>query len=115
MQKSDYVKKFAVISGQFLMACCLILLSSKVSYADVSCTMTPSPGAADNNTVLMLAPSLTDSAGHQAGSEVDLCTSLEATQAMALGLNVEIDDAEAWGAKTQAQFANLQGDCVGRC
>ena len=36
MQKSNYVKKFAVISGQFLMACCLILLSTKVSYADVS-------------------------------------------------------------------------------
>jgi hypothetical protein len=112
MQESNYVKKFAVISGQFLMACCLILLSSKVSYADVSCTMTPSP-AADNNTVLMLAPTLTDSAGNQAGGEVDLCTSLEATQAMALGLNVEIDDAAAWGAKTQAQFATYKAIVLG--
>jgi len=44
VQKSNFFKKFAVISGQFLIAYCLILFSSKVSYADVICTMTPAPG-----------------------------------------------------------------------
>ena len=80
VQKSNFFKKFAVISGQFLIAYCLILFSSKVSYADVICTMTPSPGAAQPDTVLMLASTLADSSGNLAGSEVDLCTSLDATR-----------------------------------
>jgi len=113
VQKSNFFKKFAVISGQFLIAYCLILFSSKVSYADVICTMTPSPGAAQPDTVLMLASTLADSSGNLAGSEVDLCTSLEATQAMALNFNVEIDDAAAWGAKTQAQFATYRAIVLG--
>jgi hypothetical protein len=96
-----------------ILACCFIFLSSQLSHA----TCTPvngggGIGASDSNTVLMLATTLTDNLGNPGGN---LCTSLEAVQAQAspLNLNVEIDDAAAWGAKTQTQFATYRAIVLG--
>ena len=96
-----------------ILACCFVFLGGQLSHAATCNAITGGGGinAPDNNTVLMLATTLADSAG-TAGN---LCTSLEAVQAQAspLNLNVEIDDAAAWGAKSQAQFATYRGIVLG--
>lgn len=111
------MKAFGVIPSQLIwgiLACCFIFLSSQLSHATGTCT-TVSEGSIGappgNNTVLMLATTLTASAE----SPGDLCTSLEAVQAMAspLNLNVEIDEATAWGAKSTAQFATYRAIVLG--
>jgi hypothetical protein len=93
-----------------ILACCFIFLSSQLAHATGACTIVPATQAPDNNTVLMLASTLTDSAGNAGG---DLCTSVEAVQANALGFNVEIDDAAAWGAKSTANFATYRAIVLG--
>ena len=95
-----------------ILACCFIFVSSQLSHATPTCTTVAGGsgfGVADNNTVLMLAPTLTDN-GNAVGN---LCNSLEAVQANALGFNVEIDDAAAWGAKSTAQFATYRAMVLG--
>src|SRR5438105_10743419 len=84
-------KAFGVIPSQMIwgiLACCVVFLGSQLSHA-VGCITVPAPSAPDSNTVLLLATTLTDNSGNAAGN---LCTSVEATQAVALGFNVEIDD-----------------------
>jgi hypothetical protein len=115
-------KAFGVIPSQMIwgiMACFFIFLSSQLSNATGTCTTVTGGsgfGVTDNNTVLMLATTLTDNTGSPAGN---LCTSVEAAQANALNFNVEIDDAAAWGAKSTANFATYRAivlgdpDCVG--
>jgi hypothetical protein len=93
--------------------CCFVCLGSQLSFG--SCTTViggGGVGASDNITVLMLGPTLTDSTGNPTGN---LCTSLEAVEAMAapLNYNVEIDDAAAWGAKTATQFATYRAIVLG--
>ncbi len=109
MQNSTLLKKYAAMPVQWIMTCCLVFLGSQLSYA-ATCTTTPASNAPNDHTVLMLATTLTDSTGNPAG---DLCASLEAVQANALDLDVEIDDAAAWGAKTQAQFATYRAIVLG--
>lgn len=106
-------KAFGVIPSRMIwriLACCFIFLSSQLSHA-VCNTLTGGSGvgATDNITVLMLATTL------KGGTDTptDLCTSLEVVQANALGLNVEIDDATAWGAKSTANFATYRAIVLG--
>ncbi len=92
--------------------CCFVFFGSQAAHA-TSCTLVGAASgvpASTDATVLMLGTTLTDNTGSPAG---DLCTSLEATQAQALGFNVEIDAAAAWGAKTQAQFATYSAIVLG--
>ncbi len=95
----------------------VVLLCGFVFFSSQSARATCTPvnggsgvGATDTNTVLMLATTLTDSSGSLTGN---LCTSVEAVQANALGFNVEIDDAAAWGAKSTAQFASYRAIVLG--
>jgi hypothetical protein len=63
-------------------------------------------GAADTNTVLILDTTV-------AGTTGDVTTSVEATQAAAMGFNVEIDDAATWAAKSTALFATYRSIILG--
>src|SRR5437868_980686 len=95
--------RFVVIFGG-------LLLGSQLAHA--TCTSVSGgsgTGATDGSTVLMLASTLAE-AGNPGGN---LCNSLEAVRANALSLNVEIDDAAAWGAKTTAQFASYRAIVLG--
>src|SRR6478672_3168916 len=109
-------KAFGVIPSRMIwgiLACCFIFLSSQLSHATACNVVLAGSGipATDSLTVLMLATTLTDN-GNPGGN---LCNSLEATQAQAspLNLNVEIDDAAAWGAKSTAQFATYRAIVLG--
>lgn len=110
------MKGFGLTNHQLasvVLLCCSVCLGTQLSFA--SCATVSGGGgmgASDNNTVLMLGPTLTDSVGSPSGN---LCTSLEAVQAMAspLNYNVEIDDAAQWGAKTQTQFATYRAIVLG--
>jgi hypothetical protein len=99
----------------FVVLCCFAFFGSQSAHASVAqptCTtiLSGSAGANDTVTVLMLGATLVDSSGSPTGN---LCTSLEATQAQALGFNVEIDNDTAWQAKTQAQFATYRAIVLG--
>ena len=110
MQKSTFVKRCAAMPVQWIVACCFVFLGNQLSYA-ATCTVTPATNAPNDHTVLMLAPTL--AALGDGSLSGDLCTSLEAVQAIGLGLDVEIDDAPAWGAKTQAHFATYRAIVLG--
>lgn len=88
----------------FAVLCCLIGVGSQSAHA---ATCTPviggtGGGALLPDTILILGTTVTDG-----------CLSLEAVQALALNLNVEIDDDIAWGAKSKAQFATYRAIVLG--
>jgi hypothetical protein len=87
---------------------CFAFFDSPSAHATTCATvLSGSIGASDTVTVLLLRATLASSIG------TDMCTSLEATKAQALGFNVEIDSDTAWEAKTQAQFATYRAIVLG--
>lgn len=102
------MKIFSFIRRQMMplvVLCCFASFGSQSAHAGCNVVLGGSGvGALDNMTVLILQATITGD-----------CSSLEALQAQAapLGLNVEIDDDAAWGAKTQAQFATYRAIILG--
>jgi hypothetical protein len=83
--------------------CCFVFFGSQSAHA--ACTLFAdgvARGASDTKTVLILRATVTND-----------CASLEAAQAAALGLNVEIDDDATWGIKIGSEFATYRAIVLG--
>lgn len=97
--------------------CCFVFFGTQSAHAATCAVLTDGARhAATTPTVVMLRSTVSTQTGSTAGAgETSDCSSLEAVQAMAapLGLNVEIDDDATWGAKTQSDFATYSAIVLG--
>jgi hypothetical protein len=97
--------------------CCFVFFGTHSAHAATCTVLTDGARhAATTPTVVMLRSTVSVQPGSTAGAgETSDCSSLEAAQAMAapLGLNVEIDDDATWGAKTQSDFASYSAIVLG--
>jgi len=100
-----------------VLLCCFVFFGTQSAQAATCTVLTDGARhSATTPTVVMLRSTVSTQPGSTAGTgETSDCSSLEAVQAMAapLGLNVEIDGDTTWGAKTQSDFATYSAIVLG--